>query len=118
MRSRGAPTFESVALFFTLLPDSCSRGESPAKAANWIGGQVRRRKKAPETRGLTRSHNRTLKYVFKGAALTASRCEPFKTWYAELPGVRFAPAAREVAGQRVRIFSFPPGGSGAILRAA
>jgi transposase len=48
------------------------------------GGQVRRRKRAPETRGLTRSHNRTLKYVFKGAALTASRCEPFKTWYAEL----------------------------------
>ena len=49
-----------------------------------VGEQVRRRKRAPETRGLTRSHNRTLKYVFKGAALTASRCEPFKTWYAEL----------------------------------
>jgi hypothetical protein len=25
-----------------------------------------------------------LKYVFKGAALTASRCEPFKGWYAQL----------------------------------
>ncbi|HEX7315774.1 MAG TPA: transposase [Pyrinomonadaceae bacterium] len=49
-----------------------------------VGEQVRRRKRAPETRSLTRSHNRTLKYVFKGAALTASRCEPFKTWYAEL----------------------------------
>ena len=49
-----------------------------------VGEQVRRRKRAPETRGLTRSHNRTLKHVFKGAALTASRCEPFKTWYAQL----------------------------------
>jgi transposase len=47
------------------------------------GGQVRRVRKAA-TRGLTRSHNRALKYVFKGAALTASRCEPFKGWYAEL----------------------------------
>jgi transposase len=49
-----------------------------------IGEQVRRRERAPETRGLTRSHNRTLKYVFKSAALAASRCEPFKTWYSEL----------------------------------
>jgi transposase len=49
-----------------------------------LGGQVRRRKRAPETRGLTRSHSRTLKYVFKSTALTASRCEPFKTRYAEL----------------------------------
>jgi transposase len=49
-----------------------------------VGEQMRRKKKAPETRGLTRSHNRTLKYVFKSAALTASRCEPFKTWYSEL----------------------------------
>jgi transposase len=45
---------------------------------------VRRTKKAATTRGLTRSHNRTLKYVFKSAALTASRGEPFKTWDAEL----------------------------------
>jgi len=34
--------------------------------------------------GLTASHNRTLKYVFKSAALTASRCEPFKSWHGEL----------------------------------
>jgi len=45
---------------------------------------VRRTKKAATTRGLTQSHNRTLKYVFKSAALTASRCGPFKAWYAEL----------------------------------
>ncbi len=49
-----------------------------------VGEQVRRKQRAPETRGLTRSHNRTLKYVFKSAALTVSRCEPFKTWYSEL----------------------------------
>jgi len=48
------------------------------------GAGVRRTKKAATTRGLTRSHNRTLKYVFKSAALMALRCEPFKTWYAEL----------------------------------
>jgi transposase len=48
------------------------------------GEQVRRRKRAPETRGLTRSHNRTLKYVFKSAALMAFRCEPFRRWYSEL----------------------------------
>ncbi len=36
------------------------------------------------TRGLTQDHNRTLKHVFKSAALTASRYEPFKSWYAGL----------------------------------
>ncbi len=45
---------------------------------------VGRTKKAATTRGLTPSHNRTLKYVFKSAALTASRCGPFKAWYVEL----------------------------------
>ena len=46
--------------------------------------QLRRTKKAAATRGLTRSHNRTLKHVFKSAAQAASRCEPFKSWYAGL----------------------------------
>jgi len=48
------------------------------------GAGVRRTGKRATTRGLTQSHNRTLKYVFKSAALTASRCEPFKSWYVEL----------------------------------
>ncbi|HEY0171596.1 MAG TPA: IS110 family transposase [Pyrinomonadaceae bacterium] len=48
------------------------------------GAGLRRTKKAAATRGLTRSHNRTLKYVFKSAAQAASRCEPFKSWYAGL----------------------------------
>ena len=46
--------------------------------------QLRRTKKVADTRGLTRSHDRTLKHVFKGAAQAASRCQPFKTWYAGL----------------------------------
>ncbi len=48
-----------------------------------VGAEVRRRSKTT-TRGLTPDHNRTLKYVFKSAALTASRYEPFKSRYAEL----------------------------------
>ena len=75
-----------------------------------IGEQVRRRKRAPETRGLTRSHNRTLKYVFKGAALTASRCEPFKTWYAELlarglrPELARVTVARKIAATTLAVW--------------
>jgi transposase len=48
------------------------------------GAGLRRTKKAAATRGLTRSHNRTLKHVFKSAAQAASRCEPFKSWYVGL----------------------------------
>jgi transposase len=48
------------------------------------GAGLRRTKKAAATRGLTRSHNRTLKYVFKSAAQATSPCEPFKSWYAGL----------------------------------
>ena len=48
------------------------------------GAGLRRKQRPPATRGLTTSHNRTLKYVFKSAALTASRCEPFKSWHGEL----------------------------------
>jgi transposase len=65
-----------------------------------VGEQVRRKKRAPETRGLTRSHNRTLKYVFKSAALTASRCEPFKKWYAELLGRGLRPELARVTMAR------------------
>ena len=49
-----------------------------------VGAGLRRKQKSPTTRGLAASHNRTLKYVFKGAALTASRCAPFKPWHEEL----------------------------------
>jgi transposase len=49
-----------------------------------VGAGLRRKQRSPATRGLTTSHNRTLKYVFKSAAPTASRCEPFKSRHGEL----------------------------------
>jgi transposase len=64
-----------------------------------VGAGLRRKQRPPATRGLTTSHNRTLKYLFKSAALTASRCEPFKSWHGELlaRGLRPAPASVTVA---------------------
>lgn len=64
------------------------------------GTQLRRTKKGAATRGLTRNHNRTLKHVFKGAAQAASRCEPFKTWYAELLGRGLRPELARVTMAR------------------
>ncbi len=49
----------------------------------FVGRDVRRTAKAA-TRGLTQDYNRTLKYIFKSAALTALRYEPFKSRYAKL----------------------------------
>jgi transposase len=75
-----------------------------------VGNEVRRVKKIATTRGLTQSHNRTLKYVFKSAALTASRCEPFKSWYAELlerglrPELARVTVARKIAAITLAIW--------------
>ena len=74
------------------------------------GTRLRRTKKAAATRGLTRSHNRTLKHVFKSAALTASRCEPFKTRYAEMlarglrPELARVTMARKIAALTLAIW--------------
>lgn len=47
-----------------------------------VEGKMRRRKRAPLTRGLNRNHNPVLKSVFKGAANAASASEgPFKDFY-------------------------------------
>jgi transposase len=64
----------------------CGLGVRTRSSADYymVGGDVRRTIKAAATRGLTPDHNRRLKYVFKSAALTASRCEPFKSQYGEL----------------------------------
>ena len=62
---------------------------------HFVGSDVRRAAKAT-TRGLTPDYNRTLKYVFKGAALTASRYEPFKSSYAELLGRGLRPELARV----------------------
>ena len=72
--------------------------------------QVRRTRTAAETRGLTRSHNRTLKHVFKGAAQAASRCEPFRSWYAELlakglrPELARVTVARKIAAVTLAVW--------------
>jgi transposase len=59
----------------------CGLAVKTRSSANhhFIGGDVRQTAKTT-TRGLTQDHNRTLKYVFKSAALTATRCEPFKSY--------------------------------------
>jgi transposase len=75
-----------------------------------VGNEVRRVKQRATTRGLTQSHNRTLKYVFKSAALTASRCGPFKAWYAELlarglrPELARVTVARKIAAITLAIW--------------
>jgi transposase len=47
-------------------------------------GELRRRSQPPATRGLNRNYNRRLKKIFKTAAQTASRKEPFKPYYERL----------------------------------
>ena len=50
--------------------------------AEIVGGKLRRRKRAPLTRGLNPNHNRVLKNVFKGAATAAAaKAGPLKEWY-------------------------------------
>lgn len=74
------------------------------------GARLRRTKRAAATRGLTRSHNRTLKHVFKSAAQAASRCEPFKSWYAGLlakgmrPELARVTVARKIAAVTLAVW--------------
>jgi transposase len=74
------------------------------------GARLRRTKKGAATRGLTRSHNRTLKYVFKSAAQAASRREPFKSWYAGLlakglrPELARVTVARKIAAVTLAVW--------------
>lgn len=89
------------------------------------GAGLRRTKKAAATRGLTRSHNRTLKHVFKSAAQAASRCEPFKSWYTGLlakglrPELARVTMARKIAAVTLAVWK--SGGSfeaGEVMRQA
>jgi hypothetical protein len=74
------------------------------------GARLRRTRKVADTRGLTRSHNRTLKHVFKGAAQAASRCEPFRSWYAGLlakgmrPELARVTVARKIAAVTLAVW--------------
>jgi hypothetical protein len=75
------------------------------------GQRVRRRRRAPLTRGLNRNHNRVLKDVFKGAATAAAtRAGPLQDWYHALlqRGMREELArvtlARKLAGLTLRLW--------------
>jgi hypothetical protein len=57
---------------------------------------VRRRTKAAQTRGLTSGFNRPLKAALKGAALAASRKEPFLSRYRRLVDRGLAPEIAQV----------------------
>jgi transposase len=66
---------------------------------HFVGSSMRRTGKAA-TRGLTQDYNRTLKHVFKSAALTASRYEPFKSCYVGLLGRGLRPELARVTVAR------------------
>jgi transposase len=51
-----------------------------------VEGSLRKRKRAPVTRGLNRNFNRVLKTIFKGAAASASVAGPFQEAYAQRVG--------------------------------
>jgi transposase len=89
------------------------------------GAGLRRTKQGAATRGLTRSHNRTLKYVFKGAAQAASRCEPFKSWYAGLlerglrPELARVTVARKIAAVTLAVWKSSEGfAAGEVMKQA
>jgi transposase len=83
----------------------CGLGVETASSADYeiVNGKVRRRKRAVATRGLNRNFNRTLKYVFKGAALQATISGPFKPYYERLrakgqrPEIARLTVARKIA---------------------
>ena len=92
-------------------------GEHGTRDYDVAGEQVRRTRKAA-TRGLTQSHHRTRKDVFKSAALTASRCRPFKAWYAELVESGLRPElARVTIARRLAAITLAVWKSGEVFKA-
>jgi len=64
------------------------------------------------------SYNRTPKYVFKSAALTASRYGPFRAWYAELVGRGLRPElARVTIARRIAAITLAVWKSGEVFDA-
>jgi transposase len=59
-------------------------------------GELRRRTKPGQTRGLNHNYNRRLKRIFKNAALTGSSRAPFKTYYEALRERGLAPELAQV----------------------
>jgi transposase len=62
-----------------------------------VQGKFRRVKKPIGTRGLNRNYNRTLKYVFKSAAVAAKSREPFKQYYDQLIARNLKPEIARVS---------------------
>jgi transposase len=56
-----------------------------------VGGRVEKRRRAAATRGLNPHHCPGLKLLFKGAALRALSCEPFRVYYQGLLGKGMRP---------------------------
>lgn len=50
----------------------------------WVEGRSRRKRKPLQTRGLNQNHNRTMKAVFKGAAVSALQHREFQEYYQQL----------------------------------
>lgn len=50
----------------------------------WVEGRSRRKRKPSQTRGLNQNHNRTMKAVFKGAAVSALQHQEFQEYYGRL----------------------------------
>jgi transposase len=66
----------------------------------FVDGRIVRRRKALATRGLNRNYNRTVKRIFKSAAVHAIREEPFKRYYEALVKRGLAPEIARVCVSR------------------
>ncbi len=65
-----------------------------------VDGRRQRRKKALQTRGLNKNFNRMLKAVYKGAAITAIKREPFNKYYQRLIDNKMRPEMAQLTVAR------------------
>jgi len=65
-----------------------------------VDGRRQRRKKPLQTRGLNKNFNRMLKAVYKGAAITAIKKEPFKKYYQRLIDNKMRPEMAQLTVAR------------------
>jgi hypothetical protein len=78
---------------------------------HFVEGKVQRRRRRPLTRGLNRNHNRTLKDIFKGAAVAATgRAGPLQDFYHGMiergmrPEMARVTLARKIAAVTLRLW--------------
>lgn len=65
-----------------------------------VDGRRQRRKKPVQTRGLNKNYNRMLKAVYKGAAITAIKKEPFNRYYQRLIDNKMRPEMAQLTVAR------------------